>query len=402
MGAGDREPRIAVHHVGGRAGSRSFPDMPAFERDLVNVLYEADPSCIEQIRLANAGRDSELLVVGAALGGIRTGRAKLHLNYDPYTSSLLPFDDAYAGHYYFDNDCDYVFGDTFAPVDTLEVPLETLDDLCATRPELPAPDFLSIDTQGSELDILAGAERVLGSDVVAIVCEVEFQPIYREQPLFGDVSRFLAIRGFQFVRFLVGMQVAPHRAPIGLRADGFHLFDDALFLRRIPSIEREGIPSARRRQMLLKLAFISIAYRQLEYAILCLEAAYKYPKEAPLQGAPEPAYIRFLEGLRECIAGHPKSFPRSFAQKQSLRESRARFSADGVRKTPRGLDIVLSRADLAQASEVEQYLHQHGFGALAEGVRNRRLVHTRIKAFLDANPDFDRNNVVSGLTVRVE
>ena len=37
--------RLIVHHVGGRAGSRSFPVVDTFEKDIVNVMYEADELC---------------------------------------------------------------------------------------------------------------------------------------------------------------------------------------------------------------------------------------------------------------------------------------------------------------------------------------------------------------------
>jgi hypothetical protein len=38
---------------------------------------------------------------------------------------------------------------------------------------------------------------------VVIKTEVEFLPIYEEQPLFGEVARFLIDRGFEFVDFEV-------------------------------------------------------------------------------------------------------------------------------------------------------------------------------------------------------
>ncbi len=56
-------------------------------------------------------------------------------------------------------------------------------------------DFLKLDTQGSELDILVGAEEVLRS-VRALEVEVEFNPIYIDQPLFADVDIHLRKRGY--------------------------------------------------------------------------------------------------------------------------------------------------------------------------------------------------------------
>jgi protein O-GlcNAc transferase len=75
-------------------------------------------------------------------------------------------------------------------VSTREVETVTLDSV------VDGPvDLLKMDVQGAELDVLRGSERSL-SDVLAIHTEVEFVPIYRSQPLFDDVFRFLRRRGF--------------------------------------------------------------------------------------------------------------------------------------------------------------------------------------------------------------
>ena len=55
--------------------------------------------------------------------------------------------------------------------------------------------FIKLDTQGSELDILQGAERVL-ADCVGVEVEVEFSPMYAGMPVFADVDRYLRAQGF--------------------------------------------------------------------------------------------------------------------------------------------------------------------------------------------------------------
>ncbi len=51
-------------------------------------------------------------------------------------------------------------------------------------------DFIKIDVQGAELDVFKGATKAL-DNVVFIVSEVEFIPLYIDQPLFGDVCKYL-------------------------------------------------------------------------------------------------------------------------------------------------------------------------------------------------------------------
>jgi hypothetical protein len=74
------------------------------------------------------------------------------------------------------------------------ITVDTLDNW-ATREGVTEISFLQLDTQGSELDVLRGATRTLQS-VWAVRAEVEFNPIYSQQPLFGDVDRFLRDHGF--------------------------------------------------------------------------------------------------------------------------------------------------------------------------------------------------------------
>lgn len=61
------------------------------------------------------------------------------------------------------------------------------------------PTFIKLDTQGSELDILMGAEKSLES-CFGVEAEVEYQPLYQGQPLFDDVTGFMKERGFSIWR----------------------------------------------------------------------------------------------------------------------------------------------------------------------------------------------------------
>jgi FkbM family methyltransferase len=85
----------------------------------------------------------------------------------------------------------------FDVLDTVELSCETLDALCKARSI--APDAIKIDTQGSELAILRGAERTLHSSTFCVEAEVEFLPLYEEQPLFTDVHAFLSDYHFQLM-----------------------------------------------------------------------------------------------------------------------------------------------------------------------------------------------------------
>jgi FkbM family methyltransferase len=73
------------------------------------------------------------------------------------------------------------------PVET-----RTLDSIA----EIENLDFLKIDVQGEELTVFRHGVRRL-STAIAIQAEVSFMPLYKNQPLYGDIDN--ALRGLGFV-----------------------------------------------------------------------------------------------------------------------------------------------------------------------------------------------------------
>ncbi len=82
-------------------------------------------------------------------------------------------------------------------VATSEVETRRLDDVA----EVADADYLKVDVQGAELDVFNGATNVL-KQAVLIHTEAEFVPMYRDQPLFGDVDCALRRNGFLLHRIL--------------------------------------------------------------------------------------------------------------------------------------------------------------------------------------------------------
>lgn len=75
-------------------------------------------------------------------------------------------------------------------VKTFPVKTSRLDDI----PEITNIDLLKIDIQGAELDCFRGASRLL-ANCLMVWTEVEFIPMYKDQPLFGDVDTELRKHG---------------------------------------------------------------------------------------------------------------------------------------------------------------------------------------------------------------
>lgn len=62
-------------------------------------------------------------------------------------------------------------------------------------------EFIKLDTQGTEYEVLLGSDRTLTERSVAIVTEVAFCELYQGQKLFSEVEMLLRSHGFSFYGF---------------------------------------------------------------------------------------------------------------------------------------------------------------------------------------------------------
>jgi FkbM family methyltransferase len=119
-------------------------------------------------------------------------RRNFYLTNTGMTSSLLRPNLRFAS--FFNNLAELMQVVATASIDTVR-----LDDVAEIRDQ--GCDLLKVDTQGSEAEILAHASKTLEQCLI-IQSEVEFVPLYEDQPLFADVDQLLRGRGFMFHRFL--------------------------------------------------------------------------------------------------------------------------------------------------------------------------------------------------------
>src|SRR5262249_30005147 len=148
------------------------------------VGFEPDP--VECKRLREHYHDRPWVRIVPHALGAAAGEAPLYITRDPAGSAVYrPIDDAVDRH-------PRLEPQRMARSEPIE--LIAMDDWCAEN-AIDRVDLFKLDTQGSELDVLRGAERTLAS-VSVVQTEVEFNPMYEGQPLFGDVDRFLRERGF--------------------------------------------------------------------------------------------------------------------------------------------------------------------------------------------------------------
>ena len=276
------ETKIIAHHVGGRGFGVSLNAPAIFKTDIVHVLYEADANCVEEMNRSfdtpQAEHLDERYLFPYCLGR-SSSRGRLNITANTYASSMLAPDPSFFQYY-----CelkigpavyDVTYDDMLKVVKQVEVEIHSLDQLFSSG-ELQAklrPDFLSLDTQGLERDIMEGAQRVIQEGVLGIVAEVEIASMYEGQPLLGDVLHVMNSYGFHFAGFTNLQEISPYRAPIGLRGKSFPGFGDALFLRKVETFERMGLSNPELFLKASKLAFISLVFGHVEYALKALSLA---------------------------------------------------------------------------------------------------------------------------------
>jgi FkbM family methyltransferase len=238
---------VDVGASGGMSGKWSSMEVPlryvGFEPDedeYKKLVARADPTRETYLNMGIAGEE---------------GNVDFHVTRMQACSSLLAPNREFVAPFRHDD---------FEVVNTIRIAVDTLDHQLENA-RIPRVDFLKLDTQGSELDILRSASHTLDG-VFGLDVEVEFQPLYRGQPLFGEVNEFLRSRGFEcfdlFPRYwkrAAGRRYGSHKGQI--------IFAEALYLRSGAEAlcVASGSPTSERARICKSLIICSM-YGYLDYA----------------------------------------------------------------------------------------------------------------------------------------
>jgi FkbM family methyltransferase len=140
-----------------------------------------------------------------------------------------------------------------------------LDDLA----DLPTIDFVQIDTQGAEVQILSHGRNVL-ANTVAIVSELRFLRLYEGEPMMARVVSELESQGFVFHRILhVKTVPVPFARSQRVRMDliaSQNVDGDAVFLRDL------AMPAKIADEALKHLAILASAvFKSHDIALKCID-----------------------------------------------------------------------------------------------------------------------------------
>ena len=188
--------------------------------------------------------------------GEKNEKRKLYVTQDPNCTSLYKPNENFLKLYH---ELQYVNLKKETEIETIT--LETFVD----RHSIDEIDFIKIDVQGAALDVFKGSKKLL-NNVLKIVCEVEFVPLYQDQPLFGDVSKFLSNYNLMFNKFLKlsGRTLKPLIANKDPTIASQHMWTDAVFIQNFEKIKNLSD------EKLLKLSLLAAIYNSLDLTFFCL------------------------------------------------------------------------------------------------------------------------------------
>ena len=196
------------------------------------------------------------------------GEAELHVTALPNMSSFLRPDAEVFGRY-------RKKGRDAAVVATETVRVDTLDSLA--RADGFRPAVLKVDTQGSELQVLKGAEQALASVVLAEV-EVSFFQRYAGQPVLADIEQWMSERGFELIelyrikRYRMANSLGIAQPLLGgWQRSGRAAYGDAIFLRRTDALLAAALADSG--ASLLQAMVALIAYGKADHAAALLDQA---------------------------------------------------------------------------------------------------------------------------------
>ena len=130
------------------------------------------------------------------------------------------------------------WGDQVALRDAVPVQIRRLDDVfnsvlpTGIDPAAPGKLLVKIDTQGSDIDVLRGAERILGF-VSVLVIELSLIPLYEGAPRYIDALRYVEDAGFSLAAVVPVGHDAGSGVPIEL---------DGCFVRRPAAVPKQHVP----------------------------------------------------------------------------------------------------------------------------------------------------------------
>jgi FkbM family methyltransferase len=237
-----------VIDAGGRYGLH--PTWKGFSGELNYYLFEPDKTEADRLAFKYSHRKNEIRVLNEALS-IDNGEITINFYKNLALSSSCIRNPVVS---FYENDK----RNEIEIVRKAEVKCTTIDTFC--RDNNFAVDFLKLDTEGSEYQILLGGKQQISNSLLGIRCEVAFDYIFKDMATFSDINKMLLDSGF----FLLNIDYSGrgdfcNEFAISSGRYGILTNSDAVWLRRREHLFDKKIVSS-----------VAGIIRILKYAAFCL------------------------------------------------------------------------------------------------------------------------------------
>ena len=251
-------PRKFIYcDVGARGGLEGHP-----WRDLASLIdtISFEPDDEEFQRLLKVMKEGSRVFKYALHRG--SGQATLHLTKSRGCSSLYPPNPDFLQN--------FPELDRYSIEKDVTIQTISLDEL-SRQDGIDDIDFVKIDVQGAGLDVLKGSRNFLGSHILGVEIEVEFQPLYRGQALFADIDRFVHDIGFELMD--LRKSYWKKKDGVGCGAlQGQLIFGDALYMKPPDAVVAmcRDLDREERSAKICMACFMGVAYGYLDYMLSLL------------------------------------------------------------------------------------------------------------------------------------
>lgn len=180
-----RDDPLVLLDVGARGGVGR--EWQAFGDQILAYCFEPNE---EECRRLAAAAPTNLKYIPRALGGQRGSRT-LYQTAHADSAGLYHTDMAYLGR--------FLNRDNGVTVGESTVEVSVLDDVLAEF-NIPKIDFIKLDVEGAELEVLAGGQRCMEKpDLLGFLSEIRFHAEINQSPIFSEFDLF--VRKFGFALF---------------------------------------------------------------------------------------------------------------------------------------------------------------------------------------------------------
>lgn len=189
----------------------------------------------------------------------------LNLTVFPDASSVFELNDKFLKNF-LNHECHHVIAKT-------SIKSETLDNIEFDNKEI---DFIKIDTEGAELEILKGSNKYLGNSILGLELEVQFVNRTIGSPVFSDIDKFLRPFGYQLMTLTKQSWIRKNNIwniysnPQIIWADSVYIMNEECIVSKINKLDKDY-----RETTILKFIAICLVYGFYDY---CVSILYKLEK----------------------------------------------------------------------------------------------------------------------------